>query len=453
MTAPSKLLGQVFTPPALARKVLDRVAGRPARILDPACGAGHFLQAAAQRWPGAELVGFEVDPAAAALASEWLAGAIEKRDAGAGSRIWQRDALQGDVHPAFDLVCGNPPYGAAFRDPGDRRDLRDRHETTRGSFDMAVPFVERAARWVAPGGWLALVLTNKLFVKDYASALRRWLGASLAIRELWDLAAHDVFEGVQIDAGVLLAQRAGPGSIRIVLGNKTGDCDSYVSDHLPDYLALESRRILENPQSLADSGRWELYRTPQIVPVLAKISGPALADLPGVTIRDGIQGRDYHRVSLVEGELDGMPVVNVGRIDRGAIAWNRSVRHGGRMFVDPRLRPEGAFGQFCESPKILVRGVARRVVAAFCPEPAVPLTAVRAIVVADPRAAQCLVDWLHSELVSFLLQVQCRSDRIPNGSFNISKRWLAALPVPEQPPVLSDEDHAAIAQWLGAYGI
>ncbi len=455
-------IGQVFTPLPLARRILERVAARPSRILDPACGTGNFLKAAAERWPGADLVGFETDPATAAIARQWLTVAIGSQVAGSGSRIEVQDALKCDVVPDFDLVCGNPPYAAAFRDPGDRQAIREGHVTARGSFDMAVPFVERAARWLAPGGWLAMVVTNKLLVKDYAGPLRRWLLETLALREVWDLAAVEVFEGAQVEAAVILAQRAEPSSIRIVLADKRqGHLEYRIA---PSAWTAAARSDPDSGLDRSERGtrRWEVYVTPAISPLIERIRGPAIGQMPDLAVRDGILGRHYHEIPIEDGDPEGLPIVGVGRIEPGKIAWDKPLKRGGVLYQDPRLRVQGAFRAYCERPKILIRGIARRVVAVYSPLPAVPLTAVRSIVLDTTRTTSAggrpridprhLVSWLNSDLVSFLLQARCRSDRIPRGSFNISKRWLEELPVPPALPVLTPEEQDLVHDWLAAFG-
>lgn len=417
-------IGQVFTPPALAAEILDAVPARPGRVLDPACGTGNFLVDAARRWPSAELVGFENDPAAAAIARERLPYAT----------IAVKDALAGPISPDFDLVCGNPPYAAAFRATAERERARAAHVTASGGFDLAVPFVERSVGWLRPGGWLALVVTNKILVKDYATRLRVWLLQELAVHELWDLAVADAFPGSAIDVCVLVGQRGGtPSSTKIVLAKRDGTREVYLG------------------APTGSRGRWEVYLTPAISHVLNErilADADSLGDLSGVTVRDGVLGRDYHKVEL---GTEGVRVVGVGRLEPGRIAWERPLRRGRAIHPDPRSPVSGAFGTFCETPKVLVKGVSRRVVAAFAPDPVVPLTAVRAIVGhSDPVR---LVEWLNDPLTSFYLQATCRSDRIPNGSFNISKSWLQGVPIPRSAPCLDPDDVRAMADWLAAFGI
>ena len=110
--------GDWQTPRALAEAVLDRVsaatatatarAGRaPRTVLEPTCGEGTFLVAAARRFSRAALVGYEIDAkytraARAALGSR---GRIETRDF--FGVAWERE-LAGMDGPL--LVVGNPPW-------------------------------------------------------------------------------------------------------------------------------------------------------------------------------------------------------------------------------------------------------------------------------------------------------------------------------------------------------
>jgi len=123
---------------ALLAAACDAADG--ARVIEPGCGAGAALLAAAARRPGARLVGMERDPAALALA---IANVVQNRLA---DRV---EVLAGDVgkgFPAlglapFDAALANPPF---FDDPG----------ALRG------PAPERAGAWLADEGleaWLGFL--------------------------------------------------------------------------------------------------------------------------------------------------------------------------------------------------------------------------------------------------------------------------------------------------------
>lgn len=112
--------GDWQTPRALAEAVLDCVMARclepggraprsPRTVLEPTCGRGTFLAAAAARFPGAELVGYEIDADYTRAARAALAGH-------ASSRIVTRDFFDvtwEDELASMDgplLVLGNPPW-------------------------------------------------------------------------------------------------------------------------------------------------------------------------------------------------------------------------------------------------------------------------------------------------------------------------------------------------------
>jgi hypothetical protein len=101
--------GDWQTPPELARAVLSLVEGeKPATVLEPTCGQGAFLEAAAQRFSGASLHGYEINPEYVDVARARLpAGRADVRVADFFGVDWGRELsrLEGPI-----LVTGNPPW-------------------------------------------------------------------------------------------------------------------------------------------------------------------------------------------------------------------------------------------------------------------------------------------------------------------------------------------------------
>lgn len=103
-----KLRGAYFTPQSVVQRTIEAVlplvpTKTRLRVVDPSCGAGAFLTAAHQRWPEAELWGFDVDSIAAHHCRTRLPHA----------HIAVADALTTSLPPrngAFELWLGNPPY-------------------------------------------------------------------------------------------------------------------------------------------------------------------------------------------------------------------------------------------------------------------------------------------------------------------------------------------------------
>jgi predicted Rossmann fold nucleotide-binding protein DprA/Smf involved in DNA uptake len=118
-----RALGQFFTPPVVARFMLDMVSvfrgrklPRAARVIDPACGEGVFLRTAVEhgKLAGAQLFGVDIDET---LLPIWHNDALLKE-----SRLFRANGLLDnpaiDLLPgSFDLVIGNPPFsGKGLKD-------------------------------------------------------------------------------------------------------------------------------------------------------------------------------------------------------------------------------------------------------------------------------------------------------------------------------------------------
>ena len=102
--------GAVYTPAPIVEAIIRWAAGvgAPARIVDPGAGSGRFLLAAGEAFPGAGLVGIEIDPLAALLlrANAAVRGMVERLMlVVADYRAAALPEIDGQT-----LFLGNPPY-------------------------------------------------------------------------------------------------------------------------------------------------------------------------------------------------------------------------------------------------------------------------------------------------------------------------------------------------------
>ena len=217
-----RIRGEYFTPPPLVEAVLALAAPhvRPGAltVVDPACGDGAFLAAAARTLPRASLHGLELDPAHAAAARRSAPGAcILAADALRGGWDALLRALPDDGE---ELWLGNPPYNGTsplLRDGPAYHALRARlaldDALPRGTSlrdDYAFFLLLASERLASRTGVLAWVTSATLLDAFLYTPLRRRLLDRSALREVVDLGAG-VFPGTRVRTCVTVwRSRRGP---------------------------------------------------------------------------------------------------------------------------------------------------------------------------------------------------------------------------------------------------
>ncbi|MBZ2209756.1 methyltransferase [Massilia soli] len=135
------------------------------RAVDIGCGGGPGALTVARRFPGAEVVGADINERALRLTR------INARLAGEGKVVAVNSNLLAGVDGAFDLIISNPPY---VQDPDQRTYRHGGGELGAG---LSLAIVDAAIERLAPGG--ALLLYTGVAIVDGADPFRREAGARL----------------------------------------------------------------------------------------------------------------------------------------------------------------------------------------------------------------------------------------------------------------------------------
>lgn len=185
-----KLRGGYYTSAQVAAWLCEwAIQSADDTILEPSCGDGAFLEAAAQRLLSLgvtpakipyHLTGVEIVTAEARAATERLRPDLGK----AADRIVCNSDFfgwwQGTDQPAFDVIVGNPPFirYQSFPEPHRARAMAimgDQGLKPNRLTNIWVPFVVAATASLKPGGRLALVLPAEILQVTYAAQLRSYL--------------------------------------------------------------------------------------------------------------------------------------------------------------------------------------------------------------------------------------------------------------------------------------
>jgi adenine-specific DNA methylase len=219
--APEKLRGGYYTPLALARFCLSRLAALAPnkdglRLLEPSIGDGAFVRALGMgslKSQVAEVVGFEVlaieaEKARQALRAVGVAGRVETRS------VIDWAATEED---RFDLAVGNPPFVRfQFVSASDRAAAEalahDLGVTLRGVSNLWIPVLLGALSKLRQGGAFAFVIPTECFTGCSAQVARDWLVANAADLH-FDLFPPGSFPGVLQEVTVLSGRRALPSAV------------------------------------------------------------------------------------------------------------------------------------------------------------------------------------------------------------------------------------------------
>lgn len=172
-----KLRGGYYTPRALAEYLCRwAVRSQSDRVIEPSCGDGSFVSAAARLLDGNGLItAVEIVPGEIEKARESADGAQVRMDWRCGSFFDMAPSLL-EGRP-YDVVVGNPPFIRFQHFDKDERErafrlLRSSGYKPTGLANAWIAFVQLSAELLREGGRLAMVVPAELLQVRYAAELR-----------------------------------------------------------------------------------------------------------------------------------------------------------------------------------------------------------------------------------------------------------------------------------------
>jgi adenine-specific DNA-methyltransferase len=234
--------GTHFTPPALARSLVEQVFSAlpnlaersDLTICDPACGSGAFLHEAYRalrrmNFQGhLNLIGSDISAAAIAMARFVLSSA--SRDwmpkGGVDLNLRPGDALGELGMPRADVIVMNPPFIAfGAQTPEQRDQLREATDASAARGDYSMAFVVRALEALKEDGVLGSLFPSSLLSLKAAGSWRERLLDLGQIRLLGSIGDFGLFSHalVQVACAVIQKSKSSPASefVAVVTDNES----------------------------------------------------------------------------------------------------------------------------------------------------------------------------------------------------------------------------------------
>lgn len=457
----------------LAREALNLTSEPAPRVLDPTCGGGAFLVAAAEHLARrgvdphrvvAELVmGIDIDAGAVDVSRRALRRWATGWGVDAEPRIRQGDVIDleaGALGPGgVDVVIGNPPFGGQLaavtaRTQEARTRWRDRLGVAVSRYvDDALLVALAGRQLLGHGGVLAMVLpTSALGSTDGAAARSELLGGA-AIAGFW-VDRDRVFDAeVDVCAPML------------VVGRARGEVNRWSGEEL---------EVAEPQAPAPPEGNWAGLLLDADLP---SIRGRRVAGTLGdhATATAGFRDQYYAirpHVTEARSHRGSGRLVTVGLIDPGVCGWGtRSVRFDGRSWRRPsvdldaldRTSPSvGAWYRARQVPKVLVATQSRVIEAVADPDgDLLPLTPVISVEPSDARMVRQIAAVLCAPVATRWAMDRASGRGLSAGALRLTARECLEVPWPEDgvaleraAKLLSQGDLAAFARAATeAYGL
>lgn len=399
--------GAFYTPPELVAWVLDHAlppapAAPGVTVLDPACGTGHFLVAAARRVGARSVFGSDLDAEAVRHARRRLrAEDPTLTEAEVAGQVVVADGLTAWAGRRFDAVVGNPPFLGQLR----RRTAgqSEAHRRGLGAYtDTSAVFLRHALDLVVDGGAVALVQPLSVLATRDAGPVRAAVAERGAVTDFW-CSARPVFDGTPVLTCVPVVRTgATPATDPEAWGALAAPTFG-----IPDAVLPPTVRTVRDLATCTADFRDQYYGL-----------RPFVHDrLPG-----------------------GAPLVTSGLIDPAECRWGRvPTRFARRPYDAPAvdlaaLRADGALGGWADArlvPKLLVAGQGRVIEAVVDRDGAwLPSVPVLSVVPHDPADLWRLLAVTLAPPVVAHAAARYLGTGLTPGSVKVSARQLAALPLP-----------------------
>ena len=336
------------------------------------------------------------------------------------------------IKNGFDIVIANPPYvdsESMTKNSPEIRDLyKEIYTTTKGNWDLFVPFIEQGFNLLRDFGHLSFIIPNKLIAAKYAVTLREFI-AKKTICEIRDYSRLPVF----IEADVY--------PITIVIKNSPPDKNSNsIFTNMEDLEKIKVKNLCRS-SLIGQNEYWDIFFYDKTVyELLIKIiANPKLKDMDVSLLGAATVGEAYRLKEVVEdGDYKNamIKMINTGTIDKYKSLWGiQHMQYLKGKYLTPII-PEDKLLEIsrtrlaqAKSEKIIIAGMSQ-VIEAYLDSSGEYLAGKStSIIMGKSEMLLTLLAILNSSLMDFFVGRYFNSLKMSGGYLNMSKEIIENIPV------------------------
>ncbi|MBU2446055.1 MAG: Eco57I restriction-modification methylase domain-containing protein [Bacteroidetes bacterium] len=326
------------------------------------------------------------------------------------------------VKNGFDIVIANPPY-VTIRNQDEKlkQYIKMNYKYSRGA-DIYIAFLEKGLELLRNKANLIFIIPNKFFGADYGKAIRSYLRkGDVEINFIWDLKDVKVFEEALISTIVFsILKKSKQNPVRLIQDDQINIVDNLFDER--GKIQIEANRDDND--------------------ILIKLNTKKkLSDF--AQIRTGVMGFEYWKMKNIiksNGIINNKRrrIYTNGNFSRYNDYWeSEKIKLYKEVYERPTVElshdyfNENTIALFKSYPKILVRGVSKKVAAIIDEVGSGLLVAVHSILPYDLNDIKWLLGIINSGLINWFHLKTIYSIRIPQGSLKYPVSFFKNLPITE----------------------
>lgn len=172
---------------------------------------------------------------------------VEDNDIADNAFDWEKEFSEVFANGGFDVIIGNPPYGAKLPDE-QKKYIFERYKSTQGRVDTYKTFFELGLALLKENGYLGFITSNTFLLQDMSSNLRKILFVDNTFRNLVEI--YNVFPNAVVEPVISVIKKEKPLSdvdVEVILvPRKTKLTSTFVADGETKFVSTNTIKQSEN---------------------------------------------------------------------------------------------------------------------------------------------------------------------------------------------------------------